>query len=65
MKRLLTLIALALLATIPVARAADTPFRIGYLEWSEDPRYRNERIKAEYPLLPWGRPFAAAVDTRP
>jgi ABC transporter substrate binding protein (PQQ-dependent alcohol dehydrogenase system) len=60
MKRLLTLIALALLATIPVARAADMPFRIGYLEWSEDPRYRNERIKAEYPLLPWGRPFAAA-----
>lgn len=60
MKRLLTLIALALLATIPVARAADTPFRIGYLEWSEDPRYRSERIKAEYPLLPWGRPFAAA-----
>lgn len=60
MKRLLTLIALALLATIPVARAADMPFRIGYLEWSEDPRYRSERIKAEYPLLPWGRPFAAA-----
>lgn len=60
MKRLLTLIALALLATIPVARAVDTPFRIGYLEWSEDPRYRSERIKAEYPLLPWGRPFAAA-----
>ena len=60
MKRLLTLIALVLLATIPVARAADTPFRIGYLEWSEDPRYRSERIKAEYPLLPWGRPFAAA-----
>jgi len=60
MKRLLTLIALALLATIPAARAADMPFRIGYLEWSEDPRYRNERIKAEYPLLPWGRPFAAA-----
>jgi len=60
MKRLLTLITLALLATIPVARAADTPFRIGYLEWSEDPRYRSERIKAEYPLLPWGRPFAAA-----
>ena len=60
MKRLLTLIALVLLATIPVARAADTPFRIGYLEWSEDPRYRSERVKAEYPLLPWGRPFAAA-----
>jgi len=60
MKRLLSFAALALLAAWPVARAADTPFRIGYLEWSEDPRYRSERTKAEYPLLPWGRPVAGA-----
>lgn len=60
MTRRLATLALALLAALPAVRAADTPFRIGYLEWSEDPRYRSERVKAEYPLLPWGRPFAAA-----
>lgn len=60
MMRLLGLAALVLSSALSVAHAADTPFRIGYLEWSEDPRYRSERVKAEYPLLPWGRPLAAA-----
>jgi len=61
MTRLLTTLALGLLALLPVARAADTPFRIGYLEWSEDPRYRAERLKAQFPLQPWGRPYAGAA----
>lgn len=60
MRRLLAVAALAVLSALSAAKAADTPFRIGYLEWSEDPRYRSERTKAEYPLLPWGRPVAGA-----
>jgi ABC transporter substrate binding protein (PQQ-dependent alcohol dehydrogenase system) len=58
--RLIALIALALLAFAPHSNAADTPFKIGYLEWSEDPRYREERVKAQYPLQPWGRPVSGA-----
>lgn len=54
------LVALALLALAPLAQAADTPFRIGYVEWSDDPRYKAERARAEYPMQPWGRPLAAA-----
>lgn len=60
MIRMLAAAGLALLSVLPLARAAETPFRIGYLEWSEDPRYRAERTKAQFPLLPWGRPYAAA-----
>jgi ABC transporter substrate binding protein (PQQ-dependent alcohol dehydrogenase system) len=52
--------ALALLALLPAARAADAPFRIGYVEWSQDPRYKPERARAEFPMQPWGRPLAAA-----
>jgi len=57
---LIALVALALLAFAPHSNAADTPFKIGYLEWSEDPRYREERVKAQYPLQPWGRPASGA-----
>lgn len=42
------------------AYAADTTFKIGYLEWSADPRYEEARTKAQYPLQPWGRPYAGA-----
>lgn len=56
------LIALTLLGALwaPLAGAADRVFKIGYLEWSEDPRYGEERLKAQFPLQPWGRPVAAA-----
>ena len=60
MIRALALSALALLSALPLARAADTPFKIGYLEWSDDPRYRTERTKAQFPLQPWGRPVSGA-----
>ncbi|GAC1624130.1 MAG: ABC transporter substrate-binding protein [Nevskia sp.] len=42
------------------AAPGETPFRIGYLEWSADPRYGEERVKAQYPLQPWGRPVSGA-----
>lgn len=44
----------------PAAKPAETSFTIGYLEWSADPRYDEERVKAQYPLQPWGRPYAGA-----
>lgn len=56
----LAIAALGLLALAPLAHAADAAFRIGYVEWSEDPRYKPERARAEYPMQPWGRPLAAA-----
>lgn len=62
--RLALLAATALFALLPrlalAAASGETTYRIGYLEWSEDPRYREERVKAQYPLQPWGRPVAAA-----
>lgn len=42
------------------AAPAETVFRIGYLEWSADPRYDEERVKAQFPLQPWGRPYSGA-----
>ena len=59
MMRALALSMLAVFAAIP-ARAADSAFKIGYLEWSADPRYDEERVKAQYPLQPWGRPYSGA-----
>jgi ABC transporter substrate binding protein (PQQ-dependent alcohol dehydrogenase system) len=40
--------------------SVDAAFKIGYLEWSADPRYDEERVKAQYPLQPWGRPVSGA-----
>lgn len=59
---MMLLAVLALFALMPLAHAADAyaSFRIGYLEWSDDPRYNSERVRAQYAMLPWGRPYVGA-----
>jgi ABC transporter substrate binding protein (PQQ-dependent alcohol dehydrogenase system) len=41
--------------------AAGKNLIIGYLEFAEDPRYRETFVEARYPAQPWGRPLEGAV----
>lgn len=58
MRRLVVLLLGTVLAGTSIA--AETPYRIGYLERTDDPAYHPARLDARYPGHPAGRPFAAA-----
>ncbi len=40
--------------------AADKILTIGYLEFEDDPRYREKHMEARYPAQPLGRPYGDA-----
>lgn len=50
--------ALLLSLISPLALAAE--LALGYVDWAQDPRYRQSHTEQRYPQAPWGRPRAAA-----
>ncbi len=54
------LLALVSLSSCGLAAADTQTLVIGYLEFGDDPRYRETFLESRYPAQPWGRPFEGA-----
>ncbi len=54
------LLLLVLFSSYGIASAAVGTLAIGYLEFKDDPHYRETFLESRYPAQPWGRPFDGA-----